>query len=466
MSAQRQKRRNVSLLPLGILLVAFAIRIAVFDAIAHYPERFLQPDSHGYHRLAVNLVEQHRFGTLSETGDWQPEVNRTPLYPAFLALDYVLLGAKSPTGAVLVQILVSTLTVALAYRLGKLWGGRRVGVLVALVLSVEVGSVIYASQLMTETLFNCVLTASTLLWSLALRRRRWTYACVAGGLLGLGALVRPVLFYFGPVAAFLAWLLGPRRDRRRWQIALALLAAFALVIAPWMARNHTLTGRAELSTIQARNLVHYNLVQLRASLQGVSFSTASADLSQEMQQEMADIPQNPGSLAGYYQHKAFSEIRAHPVEYLAVHLKGSLLFFVIPTVSTVARALGWVRTTRTGLLANLMSRGLGDTWRAFQDFHQQLSRFKSDDWLFFGTTGYELLFLALVNLSALWGAIKCLRARRWDVLLLSVTAIAYFALVTGPVSYDARYRIPVTPFLVLLMAWGVARPHLSRRNVL
>ncbi len=454
MNALYRNRRNALLLPLGILLVAFALRIAVFDAIAHHPERFLQPDSHGYHRLAVNLVELHRFGTLAETGDWQPEVNRTPLYPAFLALDYVLLGATSPTGAVLVQILVSTLVVALAYRLGKLWGGQRVGMLVALVLSVEVGSVIYASQLMTETLFNCVLTASTLLWSLALRRRRWTYACVGGGLLGLGALVRPVLFYFGPVAALLAWLLGPRRDRRRWQIALALFAAFALVIAPWMARNHALTGRAELSTIQASNLVHYNLVQLRAFLQDVSFSTARADLSDEIQRELGDAPRSDGDMAAYYQHKALTEIRAHPFAYLLVHLKGSLLFFVVPTVSTTARALGWVRTARTGLLANLMSQSLGETWQAFLAFYRQLTRMAWDDWLFFGTLGYELLFLALLNLGAARGATRCLRARRWDVLLLAGVTSAYFALVTGPVSYDARYRIPVIPFLALLAAWN------------
>ncbi len=267
----RHRSRRTWLIPLTILLVAFVLRSTVFAAIARHPERLLQPDSHGYHRLAVSLVELHRFGTSTATGDWRPEVNRTPLYPAFLALDYLLFGAASPSCAVLVQVLVSTLTVALAYRLGGLWGGRRVGALVALVLSVEVGSVIYARQLMTETLFDSVFTAGMLLWSPALRRRRWSYACAAGALLGMGALVRPVLFYFGPLAAFLIGLLDQRRE---------------------------------------------------------------------------------------------------------------------------------------------------------------------------------------LNGGAAWGAYKCLRARRWDVLLSAGATIAYFALVTGPVSYDARYRIPVIPFMALLAAWG------------
>ncbi len=456
-----QPARGIRYLPVLILLVAFAMRLLVFQAMAGHPERFLQPDSHGYHELAANLLQFHHFGSPDEAGVWKPEVNRTPFYPAFLAANYAIFGPL-PAAAILVQILISTLTVALAYSLGRLWGSPRTGTLVATLMSVEVGSVIYANQLMTETLFNCAFLGGMVIWSVMIRKKRWQYGFLSGLLLGLDTLVRPVLFYFGPVSGLLPVLLYPRGSKQWWRVALAVVLTFALVVTPWMIRNYSITGRAELSTIQSINLVFYNLAQLRAFQQGTSYTTARAHLNEEMQQETLDIQQHPGKLAAYYQQKAISEIRAHWPEYTFVHLKSSLLFFVIPTASTVARALGWVRTTRTGLLANLMARGLLGTWQSFRDFHRQLSQPGYGDLLFFGTVGYELLFLALVNLGAVWGAIRCLRTRRWKVLLFTVTTIGYFALVTGPVSYDARYRTPIMPFLALLAALSLPQPATPR----
>jgi hypothetical protein len=57
-----------------------------------------------------------------------------------------------------------------------------------------------------------------------------------------------------------------------------------------------------------------------------------------------------------------------------------------------------------------------------------------------------------------------LRDRRWDVLLLTVAAIGYFAAITGPVSYDARYRTPVIPFLALLAAVALVQFIRRRRR--
>jgi 4-amino-4-deoxy-L-arabinose transferase-like glycosyltransferase len=444
--------RSLPLNILAVLLIAFALRLLVFRAISAYPERFLQPDSDGYHKLAVNLLQSGCFGAPVEHGGWMPEIRRTPGYPAFVAACYAVFG-QVPTRTILVQVLISTLTVALAYRLGRLWGDTRTGLLVAVLVSIEVGSIIYASQLMTEALFGCLFLGGVVVWSMMIRNERWQYGLLSGLLLGLGALVRPVLLYFGAWAGVLTLLSYPRGVTKRWRAALSVVLIFAVVVTPWMLRNYAITGQAELSSIQARNLIFYNVVQLRAFQQDISYKEARASVEAEIQRETAGtLQQHPAELTAYYQQKAVSEIRAHWAEYTLVHLKGSLLFFVIPTAGTVARALGWVRTTRTGLLTNLMNRGLLGTWQAFRDFHEQASRTGSDDLWFFGTMGYELLFLFIVNLGAVWGGIRCARAGRWRVLLLAVSVVGYFALVTGPVAYDARYRIPIVPFLALLFA--------------
>jgi 4-amino-4-deoxy-L-arabinose transferase-like glycosyltransferase len=442
-------------LPVLILLFALLLRLLVFQAILVNPERFRQPDSGGYHQLATNLLQFRRFGSPTETGEWSPDVNRMPGYPAFLAIVYGVFG-PSVEAAILVQALLSTLAVALAYRLGNIWGGPLVGVLVATLASVDVGSVIYANQLMTETLFNCVFLAGMVTWSAMVKEGRWQYGLLGGLLLGLGTLVRPVLLYWSVVAGMLP-LLYHGSLRQRVQRVLAIVLVFALVVAPWMVRNHAVTGRTELSTIQGFNLLYYNVAKLRAVQQGVPYQTIRDQLEEETLLETSESTrQQPGELAAYYSQKAMDEIRANWLEYAQVHLKGSLLFFVVPTAGTVARALGWVRSG-TGLLANITNRGLLASWESFQAFRHQLAQSSGDDLMFFGVVGYELLFLALLNVGAVWGAIKCLRNRRWDVLLLATAIIGYFAAITGPVSYDARYRTPVVPFLALLAAVALAR---------
>jgi len=238
---------------------------------------------------------------------------------------------------------------------------------------------------------------------------------------------------------------------------MAVILGFSLLVVPWLIRNHTITGRAELSTIQSRNLLFYNVSQMRASQQGISHQAARAQLEEEVQEEISDaVRQDKAKLMAYYQRKALDEIRAHWFDYAQVHLKGSSLYFVVPTSGTVARALGWVRTG-TGLLSNLMVRGLTDSWQAFRNFHRRLTQSSVEDLLFFGVAGYELLFLSILNFSALLGVVSCLRQRNWGVLLFAVPIIGYFALTTGPVSYDARYRIPILPFLALLAAFGMQK---------
>lgn len=448
-------------LALLILLVAFALRMMLFGAIASHPERFLQADSPKYYPLAIDLLQFGGLGSFDEVGDWSPNVDRTPVYPVFLAIVYAVFGPLSEA-AMIIQVLISTLTVAIAYRLGRLWIGRRAGVIVALLMSIEIGSILYANQVMTETLFGFGLVGGMAVWSVMARQKQWRYGFLSGAALGLTTLIRPILFYFGPLVGLLSLLLY-RGKRNRLLAALSVILAFALVIAPWLVRNYVVMGQAQLSTVQGLTLLSYNVRQLRAYQQGISIEEAEAQLTEEVRREASEaILQDKAKLAAFSQQKAIAEIRANLGDYALVHLKGSAVFFFMPTAGVVARALGWVRTG-TGLQANLMTRGLWETLRSFRDFHDQL-QISSGDLLFFGVVGYEMAYLLVLSAGAVWGGIKCLRARRWDLLLPTVVTIGYFALITGPLSYDARYRIPVIPFLALLAAVAFSRVRLKARR--
>ena len=449
LSPPTQAKQGFAYLLILILLVAFTLRMLLFWAMVGHPERFFQVDSSSYQSGAISLLQYHQF---------PPNLDRPPLYLVFLAAIYTAFG-PFPTAAIIVQIFISTFTVAIAYFLGRLWHSPRAGVVVAVLMSIEIGSVLYANQVMTETLFNCALLGGMSIWGVMVRRKQWRYGFLSGGILGLSTLIRPILFYFGPVVGLLSLLLYRGGRRERWLAAFSVVLAFALVIIPWIIGNYAVTGRAQISINQSISLLFYNVRQLRAFQQGISAEAAHTQLREEVQRETSDIiQQDQAELLSYYEQKALSEIRANWSDYALVHLKGSLVFFVMPTAGTVARALGWIRAG-TGLQANLMTRGLLVTLQSFRNFHSQLSEVGKGDLLFFGAMGYELLYLLLLNVGAVWGSIRCLRCRRWRVLLFAVPVVGYFALVTGPLSYDARYRMPVMPFLALLAAFSVQRLH-------
>ncbi len=89
-------------------------------------------DALGYHQLAVNLLEHGAF-SISTAPPLQPDAIRTPGYPAFIALVYLIFGV-SPQAVLLLQVILDSLTALLVtgYRLealrlaagGGLWRNR------------------------------------------------------------------------------------------------------------------------------------------------------------------------------------------------------------------------------------------------------------------------------------------------------------------------------------------------------
>jgi hypothetical protein len=42
---------------------------------------------------------------------------------------------------------------------------------------------------------------------------------------------------------------------------------------------------------------------------------------------------------------------------------------------------------------------------------------------------------------------------------LFISAITYFAIATGPVSFTIRYRLPIMPFMILFSCYGMIHLH-------
>ena len=171
-------------------------------------------------------------------GKWQAEtslVDRWPIgYPLFLALQYRLLGtAYSP--AVVLQALIAGGGAIGGYVLARTVLSERLARWAGLAQALSSTAIVMSAALYAEALYVPLLMCGLALLarSVLAGRGGWPGGLVAGVLLGLAEITRPLAL---PVfVAALAWTAWPGRQRstRRLKITFALCGGLALVILPF-----------------------------------------------------------------------------------------------------------------------------------------------------------------------------------------------------------------------------------------
>jgi len=482
----------------AIVLIAVLLRVGLAAALASQPERYFQSDAPHYERLANNLLEFHVF-TLSEAPPLEPDALRTPLYPLFMAAIYGLFGHR-PFAIVLAQCAASMISLWLASHLAHRTFGRRAALIAALCMALDLGQVIFASLIMTETVFvTLVVSSAWWTWRLVdattsvrseggcrhpfrsagvpFRRDRLVYAGLAGASAGLAALCRPVATYLPIVLAAVVgvhWLeqgrSRPDRFRKTCQVspqgrsaqtigrALGQIGVMGLAVlislSPWLIRNALRFDSPQLSTIQGFNLLFHNTAYLRARLDGSTWKEEFNQLRDDVEAEIGDQDLGQMELASYYQQKAIREIASHPVAYAQAHATGMFWFFATPNTNFLANQLGILRQP-TGIIANLRTRNLSANLQALREFWDEYVYGAPVQLVFLLALVSEILILGCTYLGALWGTVVGIRERQWASLALLLGLIGYFAFVTGPLGY-ARFRIPAMPFICILAGSGWA----------
>jgi hypothetical protein len=217
----------------GVLALALGLRLLV--ALAHL-DAPLSFDPADYDRHARSLVDHLNYPSAYAAGPG-PTAFRPPGYPMFLAGVYAVTGGGPGAGRV-AQALLGTVIVALIGLIAlQLWG-MRAKVVASGIAAVYPPLVLVGATLLSEPLFVVLLlgaTAAALAHRRAGRGVRWALA--AGVLAGLAWLTRSLaLLAFLPLA-WLLWDGRPRWSRAALAAPATFLAAAALVVAPWTARN-------------------------------------------------------------------------------------------------------------------------------------------------------------------------------------------------------------------------------------
>jgi 4-amino-4-deoxy-L-arabinose transferase-like glycosyltransferase len=194
-----------------------------------------------YDKLAWSLSQGFGYRFFPDTA---PTLTREPGYPLLLGALFYFFGYSIEVARA-ANLLLSALTVVLLYRLAyRLFAVRWLAVLVPALFLLHPGVFVAELRGGVESLFMLLVVAFTMLLARAAESNRTRDYVLAGLLLGLTTLVRStaLLFPFFLVVYFFIW---PER-RPSWvglggQL-LALFAATILVVSPWMIRNERVAG--------------------------------------------------------------------------------------------------------------------------------------------------------------------------------------------------------------------------------
>ncbi|HZO28868.1 MAG TPA: glycosyltransferase family 39 protein [Chloroflexota bacterium] len=463
-AALRLARRHPDAVCLTIVLLAamsfklgFALRIAPFIA----------KDSQAYFLPAYDLVN---------SGQFELGLRRVPAYPLFLAGALVLLG-DDLRGIVLAQHLLGIGTAGLAYVLGRLvagehaTAGRAIGLVAGLLSAISAPLVTYEHYLLTEALFAFSVTGMLvgLVW--AYRRNGLGGWLLAGILVGLAVMVKPIAQAFLPLALVAAYLAGASWTRvasqLRWPaptrvalVAVTMVAAgYALAIVPWSIRNQLVHDLASPSTF-GRTLI----ARTASYDRGFVFVDPSRPEHDPTRARAAQIVQrgaDRGDSDGTIAQRLRQELDLDPVEVNAVMRDLALQAIVRQPIYFAEGSLRFALRIFNGLEIRLRDHEAERKDVEWNERTRSLLAFvRSEDDARFANGLLKLWQPALwaplpLVLFALGVMASLIPGWRLGLLVgACVTALVVAsAALNGP---QERYRYPVDPAIAVLMASGVA----------
>ena len=408
----------------------------------HDPGRVLAPDSPSYEMSAVALLVNGRFWTAPGSGE--PQIHRTPGYPALIAASYALFG-RNPTVVIAIQLLMNCVMLVLVGRIaGRV--GVAAGWAAVLVLGLDVAFFASAQYLLTETFFTLQLVLFVML-RIEMRRPTITrslhlvLATVAGVLLATMGLTRPIAYYLPALVAILMVFVA-RRDGLATRLAcmsgVLLLLPAVVILGMWQVRNVRVSGSAEFSQIKNVNLLMYRAAGVVALRDGISLEAARHRLQRELERQYPDL--DGARLLDAAGVEARRILRAEPLLAARTVAEGFAKMMFVPGENALLHLLGVNQPT--GPAGDLMRLG-------FSSFVQK--------WVV-GRSGEFLLFaFALLHLAVMYG-LAVIGLWRLPPQAMAVLLILYLVVLSsGPEAYP-RFRVPIAPLLAMLA--GVGYQHL------
>jgi 4-amino-4-deoxy-L-arabinose transferase-like glycosyltransferase len=419
-----------------ITLLALLLRSSVLPIAYRYPDRVMSNDSPTYIDPARQLIADGYYT--------YPSLQRTPLYPMFLALVLKVLGTPW-ANVIAIQTLISTFNVFLTYLLARKFFSSSAAIAASLFLAIGLESIANQFFILTETVFTTLFLGSVFCFVEYKFTLRWNWLVSAAILMGLSILCRPIAIYFPVIILiFLAFL--HYKEMKELFISCGIFLIFvSAVIAPWYFRSYVLTGKPILSTINNYNLLFYNAASLEAELTDKSLDEQQEIYTDRVQAVLGElkIAKTERDLDDIYGDMAKKIILEHPAQYIFIHLKYDVRNF-LPGMAHALEILAPLDNGSRDGAEILRKEGLSATF----------SSYFGDDWINLFILAPFIIILFVIYIADFIGVMVLVRRRRWFVLGILLLPIAYYLLIPGAPS-NSRFRVPVMPYMSILAGVGI-----------
>jgi hypothetical protein len=445
---------------LTLLLIVVVVAALLRGAILFRVPILATGDSEGY--LAPGFA-------LSQGLDYDLASKRTPGYPWLIALS-IFLGGQDLRSLAFVQHALGVVTAGLTFALGWLCFpparlGRLVGLAAGLLIALNGALVMSEHTVMTEALFVPLITGSMTVFVWALRSNRLWQFGLAGLLLGLATLTRPVAQALVPVLP-LVILLVSRAWRPTLVRSVVAVGAFGLVLVPLMVSSALAQDSASVGSLGQSLLgrtarhdrgawtyydpaLHANepedRVRARKILQQAADSGSSGKaVHTRLRRELGLTPAEADRLM---RNLAIEAILRRPDYYVS----GTLQRFFRMADGSVERLRDARNTADTArqrwedeASKHLLLPGTPAEDRAIPLASALVSIWQP------GYVGPVLPLLALLGTVA-----ACLRPSWRPAVALGLASLALLGISAALVGNVSRYRYPVDPMLVVLAIGGL-----------
>jgi 4-amino-4-deoxy-L-arabinose transferase-like glycosyltransferase len=413
-------------------------------------------DQRGYQRLGSSLATSGEFTRYTDSDVFVPEVIRTPGYPAFVAVVYLVFGVGNDMAVAIAQAFVFAAICCLVFALARRAAGDRAGLAAGLLAALYAPLPYFGSLVLTELWTAFVAVATMVVCFIAVRSGSARDFFLAGVLFSATALVRPA-FFLMPYFFAIGVPILVRQQRtlpalKNWAI---LSVGAMLTIAPWFAYNYATVGQFTMSPAGGvgRGLWEgswqgYWPGRTQAELIDLATTTEDRDQLTTRVRDVAQRMQMPAEPMLQYVNE-WRDIRliwdspTDPMERARAR--------VVADGEYQRHAMANIRRDPAGHVKRRLTRGLFVLWAAevpirYSDINTMPVWFIRLLWL---------LQVALLGAAAL-GVIWLARHDRWQEAVLLTMPILYVTGVHLPLLCEARQSLPVKPVVLALAGTALA----------
>lgn len=402
--------------------------VVLFQVLGYYVMKNLVPIGKGtmeYEAIARNVAFGHGF-VLKPGGEtilWRP-----PFYIYLIAFFYKYFDYPYRL-IIAFQFILNALTCVLVNKIGEKIFSPTVGFFAALTLACYPFFIINSYRLMPESLFSFLLAIFIFFLVRRYQKMTWKHIIGLGILLGIAALTKASIQFFPIFLGGILLLFGKNQGaiRQRLKNMILLIGATFLIISPWTIRNYLITKEFILLDTSGG---YTFWIGNRIATDGYDDDPLPQEKFEEVKREIAHILSLPYKEGFNLSNTAWG---------------------------SGANSFKLYREGIKNMIHNPGQTGLLWIKKLYRFWFQYIG----------GGSNYQILIFALQGMLLVFSGIGiyfCIKNKIIILPLLSI--IFYFLIIHMASTANARYSIPVIPYVIILGSYGMIRLGIKKKVML